>query len=163
MALTLQRTVRALDGDLPVTDVRTMETRIDDSLLTRRSPALLAALFSAIAVLLTALGTYGVLSYSVAQRRREIAVRMALGARPEQIRGQFLAIAVRLLIVGLLIGLVGAWMTGQAMQAILFKVPAFNAMMLGATGLVMAVVCLIACLLPSHRAARTSPAEALAE
>ena len=163
MALALQRTVRSVDRDMPVIDVQTMEARIDDSLLTRRSPALLAGLFSAIAVLLTALGTYGVLSYSVAQRRREIAVRMALGARPEQIRGQFLAVALRLLMAGLVIGLVGAWITGQAMQAILFKVPAFNAMMLGTAGLVMALVCLIACLLPSHRAARTSPAEALAE
>jgi predicted permease len=163
MALALQRTVRSLDRDMPVLDIRSMQTRINDSLLTRRSPALLATLFAAIAVLLTAIGTYGVLSYAVVQRRREIAVRMALGARPGQIRGQFLRTALRLLTVGLTLGAVGAWMTGTAMQAVLFQVPAFSVSTLGAAAAVMATVCLIACLLPSQRAARTSPLEALAE
>ena len=67
-----------------------------------------------IAVLLTAIGTYGVLSYAVAQRRREIGVRMALGARPGQIRGQFLRLALRLLAAGMLLGMLGAWLTGRA-------------------------------------------------
>ena len=80
-------------------------------------------LFSGIALLLTAIGTYGVLSYAVAQRRREIGVRMALGARPEQIRGQFFSLALRLLAGGTILGLIGAWLTGRAMQAVLFHVP----------------------------------------
>ncbi len=101
-----------------------METRISDSLVTRRSPALLAALFSAIALLLTAIGTYGVLSYSVSQRRREIGVRMALGAQPSQIRAQFLSLALRLLAVGSILGIFGAWLAGSAMQTVLFHVPA---------------------------------------
>ena len=100
-----------------------METRIADSLVARRSPALLAGLFSGIALLLTAIGTYGVLSYAVAQRRREIGLRMALGARPEQIRAQFLSLALRLLAAGTVLGVLGAWLTGRAMQAILFQVP----------------------------------------
>jgi ABC-type antimicrobial peptide transport system permease subunit len=114
-------------------------------------------------VLLTAVGTYGVLSYAVAQRRREIGLRMALGARPEQVRGQFVSLALRLLGTGTLLGLLGAWLTGQAMQAILFQVPPLHVGTLAGTAAIMGVVSLAACLLPSRRAARISPMEALAE
>ena len=163
LAATLGRVVRRVDPDLPVTDIRSMEGRIADSLVARRSPALLAGLFSAIAVVLTAVGTYGVLSYAVAQRRREIGLRMALGARPAQVRGQFVSLALRLLAAGTLLGLTGAWVTGQAMQAILFQVPPLHLATLAGTAAIMGVVSLAACLLPSHRAARISPMEALAE
>jgi predicted permease len=162
-AAALQKMVRQIDPDLPVNDVRTMETRISGSLVTRRAPALLAGLFAAVAVLLTAIGTYGVLSYSVAQRRREIGVRMALGARPEQIRRQFLALALRLLLPGAAIGLMGAVLAGRAMRTILFQVAAFNVPVLAGAACVMAVVALLACLLPSWRASRVSPVEALAD
>ncbi len=117
LSLALANAVRQIDPDLPVNDIRSMETRVADSLVLRRSPALLAGLFSAIAVLLTAIGSYGVLSYAVAQRRREIGVRMALGARPEQIRRQFLSLALRLLAYGGVLGALGAWIAGRAMQS----------------------------------------------
>jgi predicted permease len=159
----LQNVVRQIDPDLPVNDLRSMQRRVADSLIARRSPTLLAALFSGIAVLLTAIGSYGVLSYAVAQRRREIGVRMALGARPDQIRSQYVALALRLLVCGTILGVVGAWLAGRAMETVLFHVTAVNwAILAGATG-VMAVVSIIACLLPSHRAARVSPMEALVE
>ena len=161
LGLTLQRVVRRMDTELPVTGVRPMETRIADSLVVRRSPALLAGLFSAIAVLLTAVGIYGVLSYAVAQRRREIGVRMALGARPEQIREEFFHLALRLLASGTVIGLGGAWLAGRAMQGVLFQAPPLHVPTLAAAGGVMAVVAVAACLLPSRRAARVSPTEAL--
>jgi putative ABC transport system permease protein len=162
-ALTLQQVVRQIDPDIPVNDLRAMETRIADSLVARRSPALLAGLFSAIALLLTAVGTYGVLSYAVAQRRREIGLRMALGAQPGQIRSQFFSLSLRLLAGGVVLGVIGAWLTGRAMQAVLFHVPAFNLAILSGAVLVMGFVSLIACLLPSQRAARISPMETLAE
>jgi predicted permease len=163
LGLTLRRVVKQIDRDLPVNDLQTMESRISDSLVTRRSPALLAGLFSGIALLLTAIGTYGVLSYAVAQRRREIGVRMALGARPEQIRKQFFTLALRLLASGIGLGFVGAWLAGRAMQAVLFHVPALDWMTLASTAVVMGVVSLVACLLPTRRASRISPIEALGD
>ncbi len=163
LALTLRRIVRQVDRDLPVNDIQSMETRISDSLVAQRAAALLAGLFSAIAVLLTALGTYGVLSYAVAQRRPEIGVRMALGAQPQQIGGQFCWLALRLLAGGTILGVIGSWVEGRAMQTILFHVPAFNLVVLAAALAVIGVVSLVACLLPSWRAARISPVEALSE
>ena len=105
--MALQRLVRQIDPELPVNDLRSMDTRIADSLVAQRSPALVASVFSLIAILLIAVGTYGVLSYAVAQRRREIGVRMALGARPGQIRSQFLALGLRLLAAGVILGAIG--------------------------------------------------------
>jgi len=161
LGLTLQGAVRRVDPDLPVNDVRTMEARVTDSLAAQRTPALLAALFSAIALLLVAIGSYGVLSYAVEQRRREIGVRMALGAQPGQIRNQFLFLALRLLAYGVMLGGVGAWLAGRAMQSVLFHVPAFNLSILSGAAGIMGLVSIVACLLPSQRAARTSPVDAL--
>jgi predicted permease len=163
LGLTLQKVVRQIDPNIPVNDLRSMDTRIADSLVTRRSPALLAGLFSGIALLLTAIGTYGVLSYAVAQRRREIGLRMALGAQPAQIRGQFFYLSLRLFSAGTIFGLIGAWLTGRVMQAVLFHVPALSLSIFAGATCVMALVSLVACLLPSQRAARISPMEALAE
>src|SRR5208282_4859903 len=125
-ALALQKTVRQIDPNIPVSDLQSMDTRITDSLVARRSPALLSGFFSGIALLLTAIGTYGVLSYAVAQRRREIGVRMALGAQPRQIRLQFLSLSLRLLTAGTLLGLLGAWQAGRAMNTVLFHVQPLN-------------------------------------
>ena len=112
-------------------------------------------------MLLAAIGTYGVLAYAVAQRRREIGVRMALGAMPRQIGRQFLSLGLRLLVVGALLGCLGAWAAGRAMQSILFQVPSFHMPTFVGTAVVMSVVTLIACLLPALRAARVDPMEAL--
>src|SRR5712671_3570055 len=161
LGLTLQKVVRQIDADLPVNDLRSMDTRIADSLVARRSPALLAGLFSGIALLLTSIGTYGVLSYAVAQRRREIGLRMALGAQPGQIRIQFLSLSLRLLTAGTVLGLIGAWQAGRAMRTLLFQVPPLNVAVLAAAACVTVAVCLAACLVPSQRAAKVSPMEAL--
>ncbi len=154
--------VRRVDPELPISDLRSMKTRIADSLMARRSPALLAGIFSAIALLLTAVGTYGVLSYAVTQRRREIGIRMALGAQPRQIRSQFVSLALRLLAAGTILGTLAAWFTGEAMRTVLFHVPAVQPIILaGAVGII-GLVSIAACLVPSHRAARISPTEVLA-
>jgi ABC-type antimicrobial peptide transport system permease subunit len=163
LSLALQSVVRQIDPDIPVDNIRSMQTRIADSLVARRSPALLASLFSAIALLLTAIGTYGVLSYAVAQRRREIGIRMALGAQPSQIRHQFVSLSLRLLAFGTILGVIGAWQAGRAMRTVLFHIPPLSLTILAAAACVIAVVGLAACLVPSQRAARISPTEALAE
>jgi ABC-type antimicrobial peptide transport system permease subunit len=163
LGLALQKIVREIDPRLPVSDVRSMDTRIEDSLLVQRSPALLATLFSAIALLLTAVGTYGVLSYAVALRRGEIGVRMALGALPRQIRAQFLGLALRLLAAGTLLGIAGALLAGQTMRSLLFHVPPTHIPVLAGAAVAMALVAFLACLIPSQRAARISPMEGLAQ
>ena len=160
-AATLRKLVRTTDPDLAIDDVRSMDARIDDSLVARRSPALLAGIFAGVALLLAALGTYGVLSYAVAQRRREIGIRMALGAQREQIGAQFLSLGLRLLAAGTILGLIGAWLAGRAMQSILFEVPALPVAALLVTALVMTAVSLGACLIPARRATKVDPMIAL--
>ena len=158
---TLRKLVRAAHPDLAFDNVSAMETRVAESLIARRSPALLAGIFAGVALLLAALGTYGVLSYAVAQRRREIGIRMAVGAQREQIRAQFLSLGVRLLGAGTALGLIGAWIAGRAMQSVLFGVPALPVATLLGTTVLMAVVSLSACFIPARRASRLDPIEAL--
>jgi hypothetical protein len=163
LRFTLQRVVRELDSGLAVNNIQTMNERITDSLVARRSPALLAGMFAAIALLLTGIGTYGVLSYAVSQRNREIGVRMALGALPSQIRTQFLALGLRLVIAGLALGSAGAWLMGRVMQALLFHVTALSPVVLGCAGAILALISLAACLVPARRAALVSPMQVLTE
>ncbi len=157
----LQKTILHLDPELPIDDLRPLQARIDDSLLARRSPAILAGIFAAAALLLAAIGTYGVLAYAVTQRQREIGVRMALGAMPQHILGQFLSLGAKLLVVGVVLGVLGTWFTGHAMQSVLFGVGSLSlSVTTTAAGLMLAVV-FLAVFLPSRRAARLNPVEAL--
>jgi predicted permease len=160
-AETLRKLVRTADPELAIDDIRSMETRIADGLVARRSPALLAAIFAGVALLLAAIGTYGVLTYTVAQRTREIGIRMALGAQRSQIGTHFLSLGLRLLAAGTILGLIGAWLTGKAMQSVLFGVPSIPVAALLGTALVMTAVSLIACLIPARRATQVDPMVAL--
>jgi predicted lysophospholipase L1 biosynthesis ABC-type transport system permease subunit len=160
-AETLRKLVRAADPDLAIDNIRSMDTRVADSLIARRSPALLAGIFAGVALLLASIGTYGVLSYAVAQRTREIGIRMAVGAQREQIGAQFLKIGLRLLISGTVIGLIGAALSARALQSLLYDVPALHPATFAVTAAIMTVVCLVACWLPARRASRTDPMEAL--
>ena len=157
----LRRLVRATDPELAIDDIRSMETRIADSLIGRRSPAMLAGIVAGVALLLAAIGTYGVLSYTIAQRRREIGIRIALGAQTRQIRTQFLSLGLRLLVAGILLGLVGVWISGKAMQSVLFGVTTLDLATLCGSAFVMAAVTLAACLIPARRASRVDPMIAL--
>ncbi|RXK55570.1 ABC transporter permease [Oleiharenicola lentus] len=161
LAPMLQKVVLKLDPELPVDELKPMQAWIDESMVARRSPALLAIIFAAVALVLAAVGTYGVLAYAVNQRRREIGVRMALGAQPGQVLAQFLGLGARLLAAGVVLGALGAWGAGKAMQKLLFGVGAVHPGVLVATAAVMMMVVLLATFLPSRRASRVSPIEAL--
>lgn len=159
--LALQKLVRSIDPELPVTDLKTMRARIDDSLIDRRSAAILAGIFAFVAVALAAIGTYGVLAYAVAQRRREIGVRMAVGALPGRIARDFLAAGMRVLLVGGILGGAGAMLLGRSMRTMLFDVPDFHAPVFLLVPVAMTLVSLAASLVPALRAARTDPIRAL--
>jgi predicted permease len=160
-AETLRKLLRATNSDLAIDNLRSMDTRIAESLIARRSPALLAGIFAGVALLLATIGTYGVLSYAVAQRTREIGIRMALGAQRGQIGTQFLSLGLRLLAAGTILGLMGAWWAGRAMQSVLFDVPTLHVATLLGTALVMTTVSLVACLIPARRATKVDPVIAL--
>ena len=157
----VKKRVREIDSEIPIENFKTLQMYINESLIARRSPAILAGIFAGVALLLAAIGTYGVLAYAVAQHRREIGVRLALGAMPGGIARQLLLFGLRLLAIGSLLGCVGAWAAGRAMQGVLFEVPSFHMPTLVGAAIAIGVVTLIASLLPAIRAARISPMEAL--
>jgi len=160
-AATLRQIVLRLDPQLPIDDLRAMQDRIDESLIPRRSPALLAGVFAAAALFLAGIGTYGVLAYAVTQRHREIGVRIALGALPWQIRSQFLRTGARLLAAGLALGGFGAWGVVRAMKSVLFEANTIGAGVIAITAAGMTVAMLLACWFPARRASRLDPMEAL--
>ncbi len=160
---TIRKTILELDSELPIDGLKTMNDRIYESLTTRRSPALLSTLFADVALLLAGIGTYGILAFAVAQRQKEVGVRMALGANPNQIRIQFLALGFRLLAIGLSIGLIGTWFASKAMNGLLYDMPVLHFASILSASVLMAVVSQLACLIPSIRASRVSPTVALNE
>jgi predicted lysophospholipase L1 biosynthesis ABC-type transport system permease subunit len=157
----LRSAVLRVDPNLPLSDLKTLAGRIDESLVNRRSPLYLAGIFAAVALVLAGIGLYGVLAYAVAQRRREIGVRMALGAQPEQIRAQFLSLGTRLVLLGAAFGGLGAWLSGRAMSGFLFGVGAVHLGIWSLATVVLMAIAMLACLIPAVRAARVPPMEAL--
>jgi predicted permease len=159
----LRQIVLRIDPELPLDQVKPLDSLIDESMVTRRSTAVLAGTFAGVALLLTIIGTYGVLSFAVGQRRREIGLRMAIGAAPQQVLAHFLGLGVKLLLGGIVLGGLGVWMTSQAMERLLFGIRGVPLGVLGATVGVMVTVVLTATFVPSYRASRISPTEALRE
>lgn len=157
----LRAAVLRVDPELPVADLKPMTERLDESLVMRRSPLMLAVIFASVALVLAAVGIYGVLAYAVAERRREIGVRMALGALPTQILGQFLRLGATLVVAGSVFGGIGGWFIGRAMVDLLFGVSAAQPAVFAGAAVLLSLVAMAACLLPAMRASRVPPMEAL--
>jgi predicted permease len=157
----LRQAVAQCDPGLPLDNLRSLQSWVDERLVARRSPAVLGGIFAAVALLLASLGVYGVLAHAVSQRRREIGVRVALGAKPGEVLAQFVGLAWKLCVPGLVVGMFGAWAAGRAMQSVLFGVSAFSAPVIFGTALVVGGVVTLASLIPSCRASRMQPMAAL--
>lgn len=155
--------IAQLDAELPFYGVRTMEERLSASVLDRRTPTVLATGFAVVALFLAGIGIYGVLAYQVSQRRREIGIRMALGAANSRIFTLVLREGGMIVAFGTAFGLAGAFALRQTIQAQLYEVGAMDGRIVAmVAGLLMAVA-LVACLLPARRAAKTDPMIALSE
>lgn len=159
----IRRELATIDPELPFYGVRPMQERVDLSLVNRRTPMLLASLFGAIALLLAAVGLYGVLTYQVSQRRREIGIRMALGSDTGRIFTMVVREGLILVGVGLVAGLGGAFAIRRAMETQLFGVGAMDPMVMAGVSIVLGIVALLACAVPARRAARIDPLIALSE
>jgi len=153
--------VESLDRSLALFRVRTMFQIIAESMTTTQYETVLLLSMAGLALLLAAVGTYGVMSYVVGQRTNEIGVRMALGARPKEILGMVLRQAFLLVAVGIVVGWAGAAGGAKAMQSLLFHVPAFDPVTYAAVSGILAVVALAACWIPVLRAMRVDPMIAL--
>jgi ABC-type antimicrobial peptide transport system permease subunit len=148
---------------MPFYDVRTLEDRVNTSLQDRRTPMLLATGFAVVALLLAAIGIYGVLAYQVSQRRREIGIRMALGAEQRSIFNLVLKEGGLIVGVGAGCGLAGAFLLRQTLQAQLYETGAMDPRVVAAVAGVLMAVALVACVLPARRAAKTDPLIALGD
>ena len=164
-ALTAEATaqIRGLDPDLPIYNVKTMQTRVEESLARRRFAMLLLALFAALALGLAGVGIYGVIAYMVNQGRREIGIRLALGASPRGIRRMVVRHGMTVALIGIAIGFAGAAVVAQAMENLLFGVPSFDVVTFTTVCVVLLAVAAIGSYVPARRAARIDPAISLRE
>lgn len=161
LAAPLRQAVQAIDPEQPLFDVMTLDQRVHLSLTGRRVPMQLIGAFAALALLLAAVGIYGVLAFAVAQRTGEFGVRMAIGADAARIRRDVLRSGARLTGIGLGIGIIGAFALGLLLKSQLFGVGSIDVPSLALVVLVLATTALVACWLPARRAARVAPTEAL--
>jgi ABC-type antimicrobial peptide transport system permease subunit len=157
----LRELVKSLDANVPVFGVRTMAQQKDGSLALQRMAAALLSGFGVLALLLAALGVYGVLAYSVSRRTREIGVRVALGAQIADVLVLVLRQGIRLVTTGVVLGLAGAFAATRLLRGFLYEVQPLDLLTFVTVVVVLAVVAVFACWLPARRAAKVDPMEAL--
>jgi putative ABC transport system permease protein len=159
----VRRTVAELDPTLPLAGLRTMDEVLAGARARPRFLTTLLGAFAGVALLLAAVGTYGVMSYAVAQRAREMGIRMALGAEASTVRALVLRRGVAVALVGLVAGLAGAWWLTGLLESLLFGVAARDPMTFAAVPLLLLAVAVAASWIPAHRATRVNPVEVLRE
>jgi putative ABC transport system permease protein len=161
MANTLRAELAHIDPNLPITDVRVFDEYRARSLAGARFNALLLSIFAGVALILTAVGLYGVIAYSVSQRTGEIGIRMALGALPSSILRLIVGQNMILVLIGIGIGLLGALACTRLMRSLLFAVGAWDPTTFVSITALIAVVAFFACWLPVRRATHVDPVQAL--
>jgi len=154
-------TIRGLDPTLPIARVRTMEQALSDSTASDRFYAVFLAAFAGVALLLAAVGIYGVMSAAVAQRTQEIGIRMALGGRTSQVLGQVLREGMSTALIGTALGGIGARAIGKALEGTVYGVQAGNPMVFAIVAATLLLAALVACVVPAYRAASIDPMLAL--
>jgi len=161
LAAAVRREVREVDATLAVPPLEPLTASLRDAMSAPRFYLLLMAIFAGVALLLAATGIYGVLSFAVAQRTREIGIRLALGARPGDMIGMVLRVGARLSVLGLGLGVLGAVAASRLLGGLLYETPPLHvATYAGVAALLMAVA-LLASYLPGRRATRVDPREAI--
>jgi putative ABC transport system permease protein len=162
-AQSLRSVVHNIDPNQPITAIRSMDENVAQSISQPRFRTVLLAVFAGIALVLAAVGIFGVMAYSVAQRTRELGLRIALGASRGQVLQLVLAHGVRLTLIGVAIGLVGTFLLTRYVSSLLFNVPAYDPMTLVGVVAALIVISLCACYLPARRATLVDPIVALRE
>jgi putative ABC transport system permease protein len=161
MVKSIATAVHAVDPTVALAETKTMDEVIDESMANQRFTLILFTTFAAVALFLAALGIYGVMSFSVAQRTHEIALRMALGATRDRIVTLIIRDGVILAVIGLGLGLIGAYFVGRAMQSMLFGVQALDFSAFISVAVVLLAAAILACFLPARRAASVEPMRVL--
>ncbi|HEX8775382.1 MAG TPA: ABC transporter permease [Pyrinomonadaceae bacterium] len=157
----VRKEVWAVDKDQPVSDVQTMLQLVSNSVARARFNTLLLGLFASVALLLAAIGLYGVMSYSVTQRTHEIGIRMALGAQRRDVLRLVVGQGMILALIGVALGLLAAFAVSRVMSSLLFGVSATDPLTFIALAVLLAAIALLACLIPARRATRVDPMIAL--
>ena len=157
----IQQQVVALDKDLPIYDVKTMEQRLSNSVAEPRFRTLLLAIFAVLALILSALGIYGVMSYSTQQRTNEIGIRIALGAQTADVLKLVVRQGMLLVLLGIVIGLALSLALTRFLSSLLFGVSTTDPGTFLAVSVLLATVALLACYIPARRATKVDPVVAL--
>jgi putative ABC transport system permease protein len=161
IATSLRRAVWASDPALPVYDLAAVEEKFAETFSQQRMGAIWLGVFAGFGLLMAALGIFGVMSYAVSQRTREIGIRLALGAEPRDIQRLILKQGVKLISLGIALGLSGALVITLLLSSLLSEITATDPMMLTGVAALMSAVALLACYLPARRATKVDPIVAL--